>query len=89
MPFIFFRGHFYFYIRVILNLSLKKVCGFNKELKQQKSEYKREDTVEDARNKKQGRNLPHWVIYIAYACKFNFLNIRIRTKSCFNLLFIG
>ena len=38
-----------------------------RKIKQQKSEYKREDSKEDARNKKQGRNLPHWVIYIAYA----------------------
>lgn len=39
------------------------------------SEYRR-DQVEADRNKKAGRNLPHWCIYISWFCKYLSLVIR-------------
>jgi hypothetical protein len=44
----------------------KRMCGRRRD---ENPEYKREST-DDARNKKQGRNLPHWTIYIAWFRKF-------------------
>jgi hypothetical protein len=50
-----------------------KALNHNKSLKELLSreeitEYRR-NAAADARNKKQGRNLPYWTIYIAWFCK--------------------
>ena len=47
-----------------INKTLRK---FLNKRKGNSGEYKRE--VEDAKNKKSGRNLPHWCIYISWTCK--------------------
>ena len=49
-------------------IRLSKLFSKNSNDYSKKNEYKRE-TAEEARNKKQGRNLPYWVIYIGWARK--------------------